>query len=200
MSARHLSADERRAVTIETVVELAGERNPSEITTAAIAERMKLTQGALFRHFPTKEALWVAVMEWMAERLMARIERAIEQASGPLAALRAMFLAHVGFVVEHPGVPRMMFGELQHAQPSVPKRMAQTVVRRYGERVRAVLEAGRAKGEVAADIDLDAATTLFVGTIQGLVMQSLLAGAPDRIRDQAPAVIELYLRAIRSTS
>ena len=89
MSARHLSADERRAVTIETVVELAGERNPSEITTAAIAERMKFTQGALFRHFPTKEALWVAVMEWMAERLMARIERAIEQASGPLAALRA---------------------------------------------------------------------------------------------------------------
>ncbi len=200
MTARHLPAEERRSVTVETVLALAAEQNPSEITTAAIAGRMHLTQGALFRHFPTKEALWTAVMEWVVERLMQRIERAIAGAPGPLAALRSMFLAHAGFVVEHPGVPRMMFGELQHAQPSVPKRMAQTVVRRYGERVRAVLEAGRAKGEVAAEIDLDAATTLFVGTIQGLVMQSLLAGAPDRIRDQAPAVIELYLRAIRSTS
>lgn len=197
MTARHLPAEERRSVTVETVLALAAEQNPSEITTAAISARMNLTQGALFRHFPTKEALWTAVMEWVAERLMQRIERAVTEAPGPLAALRSMFLAHAGFVVEHPGVPRMMFGELQRAEASAPKRMAQTLIRRYGERVRALLAAGQAAGEVAADIDLDAATTLFIGTIQGLVMQSLLAGEPERISREAPAVLALYLRGIR---
>ena len=49
---KHLPADERRAVTVESVVALAGSQNPSEITTAAIAKHMNLTQGALFRHFP----------------------------------------------------------------------------------------------------------------------------------------------------
>jgi AcrR family transcriptional regulator len=198
MTARYLPAQERRSVTVETVLALAAEQNPSEITTAAIADRMQLTQGALFRHFPTKEALWTAVMEWVAERLMQRIERAVADAPGPLAALRSVFLAHAGFVVEHPGVPRMMFGELQRAEASAPKRMAQTLIRRYGERVRALLAAGQAAGEVAADIDLDAATTLFIGTIQGLVMQSLLAGEPERISREAPMVLALYLRAIRS--
>lgn len=197
MTARHLPAEERRSVTVETVLALAAEQNPSEITTAAISARMNLTQGALFRHFPSKEALWTAVMEWVAERLMQRIERAVADAPGPLAALRSMFLAHAGFVVEHPGVPRMMFGELQRAEASAPKRMAQTLIRRYGERVRALLEAGQAAGEVALDIDLDAATTLFIGTIQGLVMQSLLAGEPERISREAPAVLALYLRGIR---
>ena len=197
MTARHLPAEERRSVTVETVLALAAEQNPSEITTAAISARMNLTQGALFRHFPTKEALWTAVMEWVAERLMQRIERAVAEAPGPLAALRSMFLAHAGFVVEHPGVPRMMFGELQRAEASAPKRMAQTLIRRYGERVRALLAAGQAAGEVAADIDLDAATTLFIGTIQGLVMQSPLAGEPERISREAPAVLALYLRGIR---
>lgn len=197
MTARHLPAEERRSVTVETVLALAAEQNPSEITTAAISARMHLTQGALFRHFPSKEALWTAVMEWVAERLMQRIERAVTEAPGPLAALRSMFLAHAGFVVEHPGVPRMMFGELQRAEASAPKRMAQTLIRRYGERVRALLAAGQAAGEVAADIDLEAATTLFIGTIQGLVMQSLLAGEPERISREAPAVLALYLRGIR---
>ena len=197
MGAKHLPADERRSVTVEAVIALAGEQNPSEITTAAIAARMKLTQGALFRHFPTKDALWTAVMEWVAERLMARIERAVVGAPTALDALRAMFLAHVDFVLEHPGVPRMMFGELQRAEASAPKRMAQTLIRRYGERVRALLAAGQAGGEVAANIDLDAATTLFIGTIQGLVMQSLLAGEPERISREAPAVLALYLRGIR---
>lgn len=194
---KHLPADARRAHTVEAVMALAATQNPSEITTAAISARMNLTQGALFRHFPSKEALWTAVMEWVAERLMQRIERAVAEAPGPLAALRSMFLAHAGFVVEHPGVPRMMFGELQRAEASAPKRMAQTLIRRYGERVRALLEAGQAAGEVAADIDLDAATTLFIGTIQGLVMQSLLAGEPERISREAPAVLALYLRGIR---
>ena len=197
MTARHLPAEERRSVTVETVLALAAEQNPSEITTAAISARMNLTQGALFRHFPSKEALWTAVMEWVAERLMQRIERAVADAPGPLAALRSMFLAHAGFVVEHPGVPRMMFGELQRAEASAPKRMAQTLIRRYGERVRALLAAGQTAGEVAADIDLEAATTLFIGTIQGLVMLSLLAGEPERISREAPAVLALYLRGIR---
>ena len=64
----HLPADERRAITVQAVVELAATRNPGDITTAAIAEHMKLTQGALFRHFPTKDALWKAVMQWMTDQ------------------------------------------------------------------------------------------------------------------------------------
>ncbi len=52
----HLPADERRAVTVQAVLDLAATGNPGDITTAAIAKHMKLTQGALFRHFPTKDA------------------------------------------------------------------------------------------------------------------------------------------------
>lgn len=33
---KHLPADKRRVVTVQSVVELAGTQNPSEITTAAI--------------------------------------------------------------------------------------------------------------------------------------------------------------------
>ncbi|MFZ4802284.1 MAG: TetR/AcrR family transcriptional regulator, partial [Chlorobium sp.] len=60
---RNLPAEQRRAVTVEAVIELAAEKNPASITTAEIAGRMQLTQGALFRHFPTKDALWQSVME-----------------------------------------------------------------------------------------------------------------------------------------
>lgn len=73
---KNLPADERRAVTIEAVIALAGTQNPSDITTAAIAKHMHLTQGALFRHFPTKDALWQSVMEWVAMRLLARLDAA----------------------------------------------------------------------------------------------------------------------------
>ena len=199
MSTKHLTAEERRNVTIETVIQLAGEQNPSEITTATITERMKLSQGALFRHFPTKDALWGSVMEWVAARLMSHIDHAVKDVASPLDALQAMFMAHVGFITDHPGVPRMMFGELQRSESTAPKRMAQTLIKRYGEKVRALLERGQALGEIDADLDITAAATLFVGTIQGLVMQSLLAGDVRRIRTEAPAVLKIYLRGVRAS-
>lgn len=196
---KNLPAQERRAVTVEAVVALAAEQNPNDITTAAIAKRMGLTQGALFRHFPNKDAILQAVMEWVAERLLSRVDKAVQASASPLAALEAMFMAHVAFVVEHPGVPRMLFGELQRAEETGPKRMVQTLIRRYGERVRHLIEEGKAHGELDSGIDTEAAAILFIGTVQGLVMQSLLAGDIGRIRQEAPRVFALYRRGIRST-
>lgn len=193
---KHMPADERRAVTVDAVVELAGSQNPSEITTAAIAKHMNLTQGALFRHFPSKDAIWQAVMEWVAERLLARIDRAAQGIDSPLAAMQAMFMSHVEFVAEHPGVPRMMFGELQRAEQTAPKRIVQTLIQRYGERLQRLIEDGKACGELSASLDTEAAATLFIGTIQGLVMQSLLAGDVQRIRHHAPRVFAIYQRGI----
>jgi len=193
---KHLPADERRAATVEAVIKLAAEQNPSDITTTAIAQRMGLTQGALFRHFPTKDAILEAVMTWVAERLLSRVDKAAQNSASPLAALEAVFMAHIDFVSEHPGVPRMLFGELQRSGDTLPKKMVQTLIQRYGERLRHHLERGKAIGELDANLDIEAASVSFIGSIQGLVMQSLIADDTARIRRDAPGVFAIYCRGI----
>ena len=195
---QYLSAEDRRAATVQAVVDLAAEQNPAEITTTAIADRMGLTQGALFRHFPTKEAIVEATMSWVGERLLVSVDKAAEGAASPAAALEAMFITHIDFVSKHPGVPRMLFGELQRSGETLAKRMVQTLIRQYEQRLRRLMEAGKAQGELSAELDVDAAAVLFIGTIQGLVMQSLLAGNVSRIRRDAPAVFAIYRRGIES--
>ena len=197
---KHLPADERRAATVEAVINLAAEQNPSDITTTAIAQRMGLTQGALFRHFPSKDAILEAVMTWVAERLLSRVDRAAQNVTSPLAALEAVFMAHIDFVSEHPGVPRMLFGELQRPGETLPKRMVQTLIQRYGERLRHLLERGKAIGELDANLDIETASVSFIGSIQGLVMQSLIAGDAARIRRDASGVFAIYRRGIGSES
>ncbi|MDQ1270128.1 MAG: TetR/AcrR family transcriptional regulator, partial [Thermodesulfobacteriota bacterium] len=161
---KHLPAEKRRTVTVEAVVELAGEQNPSEITTAAIAKRMGLTQGALFRHFPNKDAILQAVMEWVAERLMSLIEKVINAELSPLTALESIFMAHVDFITEHPGIPRMLFGELQRSEETAPKRITQALIHRYAERLNRLFEQGKTCGELDENFDNEAAATLFIGT------------------------------------
>ena len=195
---KNLPADERRAVTIEAVIALAGTQNPSDITTAAIAKHMNLTQGALFRHFPTKDALWQSVMEWVAVRLLARLDAAAQGIASPLGAMHAMFIGHIAFVLEHPGVPRMLFGQLQTTESTAAKRMAQTLLQGYAERLRTRIDAGKALGEISPEIQTQAAAALFIGTIQGLVMQSLLSNDLQRPRNEAAAVYAIYERGLRT--
>jgi len=198
--AKHLPADERRAVTVNAVLELAAQNVPSDITTAAIAKQMGVTQGSLFRHFPSKDAIWEYVMGWVADKLLERVDAAAAHIDSPLDALKAMFMGHVDFAVEHPGVPRMMFGELQHARATPAKRMAQTLMQHYAQRLTLRIAEGQRRGEIAAEITPDAAATLFIGTIQGLVMHSLLTGDIQRMHALAPGVFAIYVRGLRSNS
>lgn len=189
---KNLSADQRRAVTVESVIKLAGAQNPSDITTAAIAKHMNVTQGALFRHFPSKAAIWQSVMEWVAERLLDRVEKSVRGIDSPLDAMQAMFMSHIEFVAEHPGVPRMMFGELQRAKSTPAKRIVQTLIARYGQRLQQLVEDGKQRGEVDDAIDGEAAASLFIGMIQGLVMQALLLGNSKDFRQTASGVFAIY--------
>ena len=199
-STKHLPAEERRVVTVEAVIALAAEKNPNDITTADIAKQMQVTQGSLFRHFSTKDAIWQSVMEWVAERLMARIDSAARGADSPLQALNAMFMAHVDFVADHPGVPRMMFGQLQNAASTPAKRLAQALIQRYSERISIRLEQGKASGEIAPEVDTRASAILFVGMLQGLVMQSLISGDITQVRRDAPGVFAVFARGLRGQS
>lgn len=194
---KHLPAEERRSHTVQAVVELAANRDPSEITTSAIAARMKLTQGALFKHFPTKDSIWESVMTWVADILLARVDRAAESAKSPLAALEAVFLTHIEFVAQHPGVPRILFGELQRSGNTPAKAMVQSLITGYAKRLRALIDQGKSQGELAAEVDTGATATLFIGMIQGLVMQSLISGDIRRILKEAPGAFAIFRRGIR---
>jgi len=195
---RYLPATERRSATVDAVVALAALHNPSEITTTAIARQMGLTQGALFKHFPSKDAILESVMEWVAASLMSRVDRAMKAASSPMQALESLFMAHIQFVAAHPGVPRIVFAELQRASPSGARRVVDTLLRRYSERVSQLIVDAKSSGEVEAAVDAEAAAVLFVGTIQGLVMQSLVHGDAKRILRDAPRVFVIYRRGIGS--
>lgn len=52
---------------------------------------------------------------------------------------------------------------------------------------------------MAPDVDTAAVAALFVGIIQGLVLQSLLTGKENSMRKKAAEIFAIYLRGIRRT-
>lgn len=194
------STESRQAEIIATVVALAAERNPADVTTTDIAKTMNVTQGALFRHFPTKEAIRLAVIEWIEAQLMAKLGDAQESAPNVLSGLEAMFLAHVGFIREFPGVPRLVFAELQQPDSSPVRQRIQKIMQRYRQKLAEALDKAKAAQLIRRDVDVQAAAALFLGAIQGLVIQSMLGGSKSEVEKQVLGVLHLYLAGLGARS
>lgn len=194
------STESRQAEIIATVVALAAERNPADVTTTDIAKAMNVTQGALFRHFPTKEAIRLAVIEWIETQLMAKLGDAQASANDVLSGLEAMFMAHVKFIREFPGVPRLVFAELQQPDSSPVRQRVQQIMRRYRQMLAEILGKAKAARLIGSDVDVQAAAALFLGAIQGLVMQSMLGGVSPDAEESVLGVLRLYLASLGAKS
>jgi AcrR family transcriptional regulator len=194
------STERRQAEIVAAALRLACEASPAQITTAHIAAAIQVTQGAVFKHFPTKEAIWLAAMRWVHQTLLHTLSTAAAQAASPLDALSAVFTAHIHFVIDHPGVPRFIFHELQQPADSAAKQEVRMVLQDYRRLLLDLLSQAVRLGLVPAALDQEAAATSFVGLVQGLVMQSMLTGQPAAMREHAERVFSLYLCGLRVAS
>lgn len=187
--------EDRQLALVAAALQLAAQKSPAQITTGALAAAVGITQGAVFKHFESKEAIWLAVMQWVHAELMTQLQAAAQaplDQGQTLAAMRAVFMAHVQFVQAQPGVPRLVFQELQHPQHSPLKASVQQLMVNYRQLVHGLLLQAQARKQLAKNMDLNAATVLFVGAIQGLVMQALMAGHLSDIAEQATTVYDIY--------
>lgn len=193
-----LSTEERQAEIVAAALRLARESSPALITTSDLAAAIGVTQGAVFKHFATKEAIWLACLRWVRAALLdAMNEAAAAAPDAPFAALDAVFKAHVAFVVAHPGVPRVIFHELQGPADSAVKREVQGLLKDYRKLLQRLLDAEAARGTLDAGADLDAAATLFVGIVQGLVMQAMAAGGVGAMKARAAPLFAIFERGLR---
>jgi len=216
-----MPTEERQAAIVAAALQLADGASPALITTGDIATAVGVTQGALFKHFCSKDAIWVAAMRWVRGELLQSLQTAADAAPTPVQALTDMFRAHVEFVIAHPGVPRCIFHELQQPADSATKQEVRAMLQAYRKLLLAVLaravrqgqpgversgpRPGAARGAAAkaarsvagpAALDQEAAATAFIGIVQGLVMQSMLTGNTAAMRSQADRVLALYLQGI----
>lgn len=195
---QRLMTDERQRGIVAAVLALARERGPDAITTQAIADRIGVTQGAIFRHFADKEAIWLAVFSWVRTAMGAAFALAVAKADSPLARIEQAFFAQVAFIVANPGVPRVVFHELQYPGDSPVRAEVRAMITAYRKRLALLFKHAKAAGELPADLDPGLAATLFIGAVQGLVIQAALAGTEagmmKRARRLFPLLLHGYLR------
>jgi len=194
---RRLSTEERQSEIVRVAVHLAAEKGIDSVTTQDMADAMNVTQGAVFKHFPTKDDIWFAVISWIRGRLMTVLEKAASEATDPINAIERMFYAHITFISKHPAIPRLLFTEMLHKKNSKLRDLIQEIISGYEGKVAGLLEAAKDQSLVARDLDSQSAAVLYIGMIQGLFMQVSIFGGKRSLLDEAKKTFPIYLYGIK---
>ncbi|HUX90873.1 MAG TPA: TetR family transcriptional regulator [Gallionellaceae bacterium] len=194
---KRMSSEDRQSEIVRVAVELAAEKDVSSVTTQDMADAMHLTQGAIFRHFASKDEIWLAVMHWIQQSLMRVLGKAAADASDPLDAIERMFLAHVSFISKHPAIPRILFSELQHKKDGKMRQLIQEIMSGYEGRIAELLEEAKAQALVDTALDSKSAAVLYIGMIQGLVMQVSIFGGKRSLLQEAAKTFPIFLHGIK---
>jgi hypothetical protein len=87
-----------------------------------------------------------------------------------------------------------------HNRSSALRRLVTEIMLGYEAKISGLLEEAKARGLVRRDLDAHAAATLYIGMIQGLVLQASILREQRTLAAEAARTFPIYLQAIRPPS
>jgi AcrR family transcriptional regulator len=196
-----LPTESRKQQIVETVLALVATHGTESVSAQLVADAIGVTQPAVFRHFPTKEAMWLAAMDWLEQRLVAIYAAADDEKDEPgLVVLSRMFLAHVRLIERYPALAKLVFSDRLRLQyPSLQARFAR-IHKAYMARLCAVIERAKSDGTAFHALTAKGAATTFLSLVQGLGFQLVIARLPVKLPSEAEHVLLLYLQAVTASA
>ncbi|SEQ98224.1 TetR/AcrR family transcriptional regulator [Thalassovita taeanensis] len=170
MSGRQ-SAEDRKTQIVAEVLRLADEIGPDRLSTTDVARAIGISQPAIFRHFPTKGALWLAVAEDIAGQLQRDWAAAEVGASEPYARLKALVGAQLTAISKTPALPSILFSRELQVDNEGLRDVFQDLLGMFQGRLVAAIREGQAQGDLRRDVSPEDIAILMTSLVQGVAIR-----------------------------
>jgi AcrR family transcriptional regulator len=158
-------------------------RSGANASLEEIAKKAGVGPGTLYRHFPTREDLLVAVYRSEMEKL-ASAEQALAKSMSPVEALRAWLLLFVDAVET-----KQIIAPVLNTLVGNPKKVFETSYARLHEAIRALVKRAIKSGDIRKDLDP-------MDLLRALVGVANVATSPDW-QQSARRLVEILILGAR---
>lgn len=167
------------------------------LTIREIAKDLKLTDGALYRHFKSKREIINLLIEDIENTLLNTIENAAKKADRPQNKLKNIFLSHISYAEQRKGVSFIVINETLSLQDKTMQNKMFRVVEKYLDKIEEILTEGVSSRAFSKNIDIESASIAFFGMVQSLVTIWALSGYKYSLRKKhIKNIFDIYIKGL----
>ncbi|MDG0865976.1 TetR family transcriptional regulator [Candidatus Lucifugimonas marina] len=158
-----------------------------------IGKRTSMSKGGLYFHFPSKEDLFFAVMDRLANKLVRRAEKAAGKAESPLEAAEAALDAVLSALSVQKRLARLLITQGYSMGNAFEAKRAEMFDRFAGVIKKHLDEAARARQ--IDQIDTDLASRVWLGAVNEVVVHWLFSGGTTP-KNAAPDLKKFLVQSV----
>ena len=102
---------DRKNIILQSLASMLEERNLSKITTASLAEKSKITEAALYRHFPSKRSIYAELFSFCDDSIFSKCNEIKKSKLSSKEKVKNAFLFFMIFIEKNKGFARLLSRE-----------------------------------------------------------------------------------------
>ncbi|MFC1889024.1 TetR/AcrR family transcriptional regulator [Thermodesulfobacteriota bacterium] len=187
----------RKQQIARAAMEIISEEGMSKLVMARIAERIGVTDAALYKHFKSKNDMLLYMIEELEQSMIDKFIAHVGQIEDPVERLYNLLRFQFEFIEQNRGIPRIIFSEsLQKANQEIRAKI-EGLLTNYLETIKAILISARADGRINGETNIDAAAAIFIGMIQSTVIFWTLSDFSYSLKEKQDSLWKEYRKIIR---
>ena len=159
-----------------------------------IVRASETSKGAVYHHFPNKEAIFLALVDDFAARLADALARAIAGSHGALGKVEAALRAGLETFARNRDLARLLLLEALSLGPAYETKRTE-IHERFAALIGGYLDQAVEEGAIPK-LDTRVATLAWLGAVNEVVIQWLSRGEPDLLTEAVPTLTPMLLRSI----
>jgi AcrR family transcriptional regulator len=188
----------RREEILETATELFAQHGFSDAVTQALAERLQVGKGTIYRHFASKRELFLAAADRVMKKLQERVDINIAGIDDGLERITRAITTFLAFFVEHPDYVELLIQERAYfkdrKRPTYFEHR-EINIERWRQVYRELIAAGRVR-----DVPVEQITNVVSNLLYGIMVTNFFNGQPKPSDVQAREILNIVFFGILTTS
>ena len=168
---KRLSAQERKLQILRSAVTVFARSNYRAATVADIAAEARISEAAIYKHFPSKKSLFLQVLRHMSERVIILWRREVDNEEDALKALQNMAITYYRRMMKHPEQLKVQFQAISEVDDRDIARQLRQDHRNYRRFIEEVVKKGLRQGTIRKDLDVPTMGFLLDGV--GILMNMM---------------------------
>ncbi len=176
---------------IDASIELIAEKSIQEFTIKNLAQKLGVTEGAIYRHFTGKIEILLGILKNFQEECKPTLKIACSSEISALADMENIFKHHFNYFAGKPAVSAVIFSESIFQNDSLLSIEVYKLLKMHEDSLTCIIKRGQENGEIKLNnIKIEQIVKIIIGSIRYTVTKWRLSNYKFDIKSEGKILLE----------